>query len=166
MNARLGSRLPWLPRLPVSPLAVSIAWGLAVAVGSVGLDHLLLDYTRLLPNAAIFLSDLLLGIVAGALLYHVIVVSVAERRSVAERLDSIAEMNHHIRNALQIIKFNAQPGADERRMAEMQEAMDRIHWTLVEILPRVEPEFELQEGGMRSRFLKRSRDGEKTEHAD
>lgn len=166
MNENRRSRLPWLPQFPGKALSTSIVCGLAVALGSIGLDHLILDYTNLLPNRAIVLSDVLSGIVAGALLYQLMGVSIAERRSVAERLESIAEMNHHIRNALQVIKFNAPSGADELKMAEIQEAMDRIHWTLVEILPRVEPEFQLEEGPVRERFLNRVKESEETEDGD
>jgi hypothetical protein len=162
MNAKPGSRCPLLPQLPGKPISSAIICGFAVAIASLGLDHLLLDYSHLPPNAAIFLSDLLAGIIAGALFYQLMVLSIAERRGVAERLEIIAETNHHIRNALQIIKFNAHTGASERSIEEMQAAIDRIHWSLLELLPRVEPQFEAQDSA-RAPFLDPREGGKETE---
>jgi two-component sensor histidine kinase len=64
-----------------------------------------------------------------------------ERVRVIERLATIDEMNHHIRNALQIISFNAHGESSETELAEIRQAVTRIQWSLNEILPKVEPEF-------------------------
>jgi hypothetical protein len=67
---------------------------------------------------------------------------VCERReNVAVRLKTIADMNHHIRNALQTIQFSAYSTQDQQTIADISEAVERIQWALREVLPgRVSPE--------------------------
>ena len=61
---------------------------------------------------------------------------VSERReNVAARLRTIADMNHHIRNALQTIQFSAYSTKDQQTIAEISEAVERIQWALREVLP-------------------------------
>ena len=74
-------------------------------------------------------DDFLGGVVVGVLLYFY------ERlrdRYLAERLRTIALMNHHVRNALQAIKY-ARYSKDDVRVIE--QAVARIEWALREILP-------------------------------
>ena len=72
---------------------------------------------------------MIFGVVVGVLLY------LYERlrdRYLAERLRTIALMNHHVRNALQAIKY-ARYSKDDVRVIE--QAVARIEWALREILP-------------------------------
>jgi hypothetical protein len=83
----------------------------------------------------ILLSNLLVGLVAAALVY---VLSVRERQRQAYvdcRLRVIAEMNHHIRNALQVISFYSRSG--EKQNVGIAEAVERIQWALREVLPQM-----------------------------
>jgi len=62
------------------------------------------------------------------------------RELVRQRMSTIVEMNHHIRNALQVIKFwsvqhqNCNP--DEAQIQLVRDSVDRIEWALREVLPR------------------------------
>ncbi|HWC16943.1 MAG TPA: hypothetical protein VG498_08000 [Terriglobales bacterium] len=83
----------------------------------------------------ILLSNLLVGLVAAALVY---VLSAREQQRQAHiecRLRVIAEMNHHIRNALQVITFYSRKG--EKQEVGIVEAVERIQWALREILPQL-----------------------------
>lgn len=61
---------------------------------------------------------------------------VCERReNVALRLRTIADMNHHIRNALQTIQLSAYSTKDQQAIGEISEAVERIQWALREVLP-------------------------------
>lgn len=83
----------------------------------------------------ILVSNLLIGLVAGALVY---VLSIRERQRQAYvecRLRVIADMNHHIRNALQVIAFYS--GKGERQEVGIVEAVERIQWALREVLPQL-----------------------------
>jgi hypothetical protein len=80
-------------------------------------------------------SSLLVGTVAGVLVY---VLSLRERQHQAYvecRLRVIAEMNHHIRNALQVITFYSRNGA--KQQVGIVEAVERIQWALREVLPQL-----------------------------
>jgi hypothetical protein len=80
-------------------------------------------------------SSLLVGTVAGVLVY---VLSLRERQHQAYvecRLRVIADMNHHIRNALQVITFYSRTGA--KQQVGIVEAVERIQWALREVLPQL-----------------------------
>jgi signal transduction histidine kinase len=85
-------------------------------------------------------SALLIGWLASAL-----VRIITERRQVTvARLEVIAEMNHHIRNALTAISLSASTIPNEQSVRVIRESVDRIEWTLREILPRERPIAEQQ----------------------
>jgi len=76
-----------------------------------------------------FGDDLLAGIIVGLITFLV-----ERRRSqyLARRLQVIALMNHHVRNALQAIKFAHQT---DQQVRLIDDAVARIEWALREILP-------------------------------
>ncbi|HET8824125.1 MAG TPA: hypothetical protein VFM77_03275 [Terriglobales bacterium] len=83
----------------------------------------------------ILLSNLMVGLVGAALVY---VLSLRERQRqqyVECRLRVIAEMNHHIRNALQVITFYSRNG--QKQEVGIVEAVERIQWALREVLPQL-----------------------------
>jgi hypothetical protein len=83
----------------------------------------------------ILLSSFLVGLVAGALVYFLSVRERQRRAYVDCRLSVIAEMNHHIRNALQVITFYSRKG--EKQEVGVIEAVERIQWALREVLPQL-----------------------------
>jgi hypothetical protein len=83
----------------------------------------------------IMLSSLLVGLVAGVLV-HLLSIRDRQRRAYVDcRLRVIAEMNHHIRNALQVITFYSRKG--EKQEVGVVEAVERIQWALREVLPQL-----------------------------
>ena len=83
----------------------------------------------------ILLSNVMVGLVGAALVY---VLSLRERQRqqyVECRLRVIAEMNHHIRNALQVITFYSRQG--QKQEVGIVEAVERIQWALREVLPQL-----------------------------
>ena len=83
----------------------------------------------------ILLSSFLVGLVAGALVYFLSVRERQRRAYIDCRLRVIAEMNHHIRNALQVITFYSRKG--EKQEVGVIEAVERIQWALREVLPQL-----------------------------
>jgi signal transduction histidine kinase len=75
----------------------------------------------------------------------------AEQRRQAEllRMQVIAEMNHHIRNALAAISLSTDMIKNQQSIRVISESVDRIEWSLREVLPRSRP---LREED-RNRFL-------------
>ncbi len=87
----------------------------------------------------IILSNVANGVIAGALFYQFVRNERMRHEMVRERMHTIAELNHHIRNALQVIKFwgaqhqNCQ--LDDVQLQLMKDSVDRIEWALRELLP-------------------------------
>jgi uncharacterized membrane protein (DUF4010 family) len=87
-------------------------------------------------NDLLLISDFLIGFVAATVVYKLAVHADKESRFLAVRLRVIAEMNHHIRNALQVIAFHTQL-PEQHKIAEIDEAVNRITWALRELLPKM-----------------------------
>ncbi|HVG92130.1 MAG TPA: hypothetical protein VNB54_11630, partial [Alphaproteobacteria bacterium] len=83
-------------------------------------------------------SNGLTGLFAGGLFYQMAREAKASRALVEERMKTIAELNHHIRNALQVIKFlgGQRSGLDAVQLQLINDSADRIEWALREVLPR------------------------------
>ena len=86
----------------------------------------------------LLITNAIPGLVAGALFYQFARNEKREQEFVRERMRTIAELNHHIRNALQVIKFC---GSDQANLGAMQlqlikESANRIEWALKEVLPK------------------------------
>jgi len=79
-----------------------------------------------------FVDNFVAGIAAG------LVVLVYERwrqREVDRKLQTIRLMNHHVRNALQIISAASYIEDPTEQLASVREAVRRIEWALREVLP-------------------------------
>jgi hypothetical protein len=98
-------------------------------------------FDRLLARDGVTRTDILLtsnaltGVVAGFLFYALTNIERLRRNVLQERLRTIAEMNHHIRNSLQVITYAAatQQNADSVEM--IRSSVERIEWALREVLP-------------------------------
>ncbi len=82
-------------------------------------------------------SDALGGVVAGALSFRLLQYERERRARLRQRIEVIADMNHHVRNALQVISFHAYSSADKEQLEAVKESMERIQWALKEILPKL-----------------------------
>src|SRR5207237_9789422 len=70
-----------------------------------------------------------------------------ERLAALRRFELIAEMNHHIRNALQTISYQRYTDTDPAASQRLKEAVERIQWVLEEIWPVVQKREGSQEHG-------------------
>jgi hypothetical protein len=80
-------------------------------------------------------SNGLTGIFAGFLFYTLAKNERERRELIRERLRTIAEMNHHIRNALQVITYATVVGKDNESVELIRSSVERIEWALREVLP-------------------------------
>ena len=83
-------------------------------------------------------SNGLTGLFAGVLVFQLAREEKASRELMRERMKTIAELNHHIRNALQVIKFlgGQRSGLDALQLQLINDSVERIEWALREVLPR------------------------------
>ena len=100
-----------------------------------GFDRLLL--TEGVPRFdVLLLTDVLTGIVAGALFLQFKIRSMEKQKLLEDRLQKIADMNHHVRNALQVVSYYGYLSKDSEATKLIDESIRRIEWTLREVLPR------------------------------
>jgi hypothetical protein len=117
---------------------------IAVLVSALGvlLDRILIKEG--LPRfGMLILSNSITGLFAGGLFYHIAREEKVQRELMRARMKTIAELNHHIRNALQVIKFwgaQHRPALDSKQIQLINDSVDRIEWALREVLPKYEVE--------------------------
>ena len=118
-------------------LAVFIVTLVVAALGFV-FDYFL-GQVGLSRFGMLIMSNGLTGLFAGGLVYQLAREERASRELVRARIKTIAELNHHIRNALQVIRFlggQQRPSLDAMQLQLINDAVDRIEWALREVLPR------------------------------
>jgi hypothetical protein len=120
--------LHWSVKYVIVVLAI-----LADVTEDIWMDSLLAS--RGLTPHAVFWDDLISGSFVGLALLAVLMAADRGKRAQHDRLRLIAEMNHHVRNALQVIYASAMCSSDKRHLDKIGAAVDRIDWALREILP-------------------------------
>jgi hypothetical protein len=117
-------------------VSIAASWGAAVMLCSLGAQWL--AYDKLLHDGGIrVIGSILAGLVTAMLAFRLETETADRRRADLRRFQVISEMNHHIRNALQVISYHAYV-ADPKSHGEIREAMGRIDWVLREVLPQVD----------------------------
>ncbi len=134
-------RRMWLPAVASNLGLVALGFGVLMFLCSLALDWMLLRHHEG-AGITVMASDALAGCVAAGLVYRMLQYGRERRRMVEQRLHTISEMNHHIRNALQVISFSAHSARSQKELAEITDSVNRIQWALREILPKLEPTFE------------------------
>ena len=129
-------RRPWIERM-------SRRWSMAVGFGVATLLFLagvLLDWLvthRLVPAVSMTLAGAGMSLGVGFLVYRAIYDAHERHQKILARLLQIAEINHHVRNALQVLAYHglSERGQGEAAIREVTAAVERIDWVLREVLP-------------------------------
>jgi len=117
-----------------SVLAFAASALLICAIGY-GFDRLLLKEG--VPRFdVLLLANILTGCVAAALFLQARSRTREKERLLEQKLETIAVMNHHVRNALQVVAYYGYQHDDDKAGKLVQESITRIEWTLKEVLPR------------------------------
>jgi len=84
------------------------------------------------------ISSLITGSAAGYVFYQFARNEKNRTDAMRERIRTIADLNHHIRNALQIIRYagDSRTALDATQLQLINEAVARIEWALREVLPK------------------------------
>lgn len=85
-----------------------------------------------------FLSNLIIGLIAGWLFYQFARNEKHKREIMRQRIRTVADLNHHIRNALQVIRYagGSKTTQDATQLQLINEAVARIEWALREVLSK------------------------------
>ena len=86
----------------------------------------------LLPMALV--SDVVAGTLSGIFVFAVLRNTRERRLAMLRRLKAIREINHEIRNALELIQLSAYSTHHQQAITTISNAVDRIQWTLREIV--------------------------------
>jgi hypothetical protein len=122
------SRAGWLT--PLSGGAVAF-------ITSIAAQWLIYDYW--LGGSGLRLADPSVAAIAVALFVrHLRQTALRNRLADLRRFAVIREMNHHIRNALQVLVYRPFVRDEQSEMA--RQAIKRIEWVLTEVLPAVRDE--------------------------
>jgi hypothetical protein len=120
--------------------SAGLAVAVVVLVSGVGylLDRLLV--LQGVPRGYMLVAtNTITGIIAGGLFFQAAKHEKQQRAMIREKMQTVAELNHHIRNALQVIKLcgaHSDSMVDARQLQLVKESADRIEWALREILPK------------------------------
>lgn len=117
-----------------SGIAAAFVATVVFAVSSIA-DYFLL-YEHEPARLTIEISDAISSIVIGLLCFQLFRMQQQRRQQIRQRLEVIADMNHHVRNALQVISFTTESG-DEKEIKAIRESVNRIQWALKELLPKI-----------------------------
>ncbi|HXE08062.1 MAG TPA: hypothetical protein VN612_09205 [Acidobacteriaceae bacterium] len=127
-NRQLGTQAAFLnarwPRY-VFPLLIG---GGAFGAG------ILLDIALGIENRPILYSDVLSGTMAALLSFLAGRYYERLRQADTERLRVAADVNHHVRNALTTVLYSVHVKGDRELIEVTQDAVNRIDWTLREVL--------------------------------
>lgn len=80
-------------------------------------------------------DDLVIGFLAGIVIFFAMAVRGERESRIRERLILVAELNHHVRNALATIVLSAEHPDLKKRLQSTTEAVDCIEWALRELVP-------------------------------
>jgi signal transduction histidine kinase len=82
------------------------------------------------------LSDAISSIVVGLLCYQLFRLQRLRRQELRRRVEMISDMNHHVRNALQVISLSTH-GHGQDEIKNVRDSVNRIQWALRELLPKI-----------------------------
>jgi hypothetical protein len=116
-------------------VAAALVIGVITTLLGIGVDRMLHQQRPLLT------SDVLEG-AAAALLSGVALLRFQRRkRDLLARIQAVEDVNHHVRNALTAVMYSTVLTQDPVLNAIVQDANERIDWTLREVLPRTVASF-------------------------
>jgi signal transduction histidine kinase len=117
--------------------------GAALGVGVVSFLATELMHYLLVPDIGRYrerlLAEGLSAFVVSCLVAKLVYINRKQHGLTMARMQVIAEMNHHIRNALTPISLSLDATDHQQLNGVISEAVDRIDWALREILPRDVP---------------------------
>ncbi len=115
---------------------LALAAGAAIAAFDIGTQWFV--YIYLLHESELrFVGCTIAGLITILLVQRLLERGNRATRATIHRLETIAEMNHHIRNALQTISYERHFSTDTGVAARMTGAIRRIQWALEEVLPGI-----------------------------
>ncbi|MDP9263295.1 MAG: hypothetical protein M3O85_03125 [Acidobacteriota bacterium] len=115
-------------------LLLSGGGALIIGFASYYINRLMLRY-GINPSTESLLDDLAIGSLGGDIVLLTGALRWERESRIHERLTLIAELNHHVRNALTTIVLYSEYPDLKQRLQRTSEAVDRIEWVLRDLVP-------------------------------
>jgi hypothetical protein len=88
---------------------------------------------RYLPRESLMLAGAAVALAGGVLVFRILTDIQVRYQAMRDRLSRIAELNHHIRNALQVIAYHNVPQRAERAIQQVNAEVLRIESALRDV---------------------------------
>jgi len=141
-----GTKQGFAPTRSIAPARANSWRAIVVIAFGVGLVSFLsteLMHYWLVPdlgrNRERLLAEAVSALVVTCLVARLAYLARRQQRLTLARMQVIAEMNHHIRNALAPIALSVDAIENQQLIQIISDGVDRIDWALREILPRETP---------------------------
>jgi hypothetical protein len=129
---QISIQQPWFATISATERAlVSLALG-----GFVFLSGGVLDWfvtRQYLPGISLMLAGAAVALAVGLLVFQILTDIQGRYQAILDQLRRIAELNHHIRNALQVIAYHNLPARGERAIQQVNAEVLRIESVLREV---------------------------------
>ena len=128
--------LLWILRSPLRITTLVVLFGASASLMEY-LIHLVVTTSSALPSVQVLANSVMLGIFAA--FFGLLVLTAARERQhkVRDDLRRIAELNHQVRNALQVIVYSEYSPNNSQHRAAVLEGVEKIEATLRELFPLV-----------------------------
>lgn len=136
LRPRLEKAVFWILRSPLRSTIAVVAFGVSASLLEFVI-HLLVITSSASPLVQALADSIILGIFAAFFGFILLMVARSRRRKVQEDLRRIAELNHQVRNSLQIIVYGERSADMGERRSAVVEGVERIEGTLRELFPLV-----------------------------
>jgi hypothetical protein len=100
--------------------------------------HDLIQYFAPEPNIARILDSSTIAFLIAAITWIEIQAVQQRRRKVLEDMRVVSELNHHVRNALQVIQYASRVPEAKQQVQIIDESVERIDATLKELFPTID----------------------------
>ncbi|MFY9673490.1 MAG: hypothetical protein WAK13_03515, partial [Terriglobales bacterium] len=130
-------------KLPAPTPSWRFVLGAALGVGLVSFLTTELMHYWLVPdlgrNRERLVAEALSALIVSCLIARLAYMARKQQQLTIARMQVIAEMNHHIRNALAPISLSVDAIENQQLIRVISDGVERIDWALREILPRETP---------------------------
>jgi|ERR1700675_393190 len=129
---QISTQQPWFAILsPVQRALVGLAVGAFIFLSGGVLDWFVTR--QYLPRISLMLAGAAVALAVGLLVFQILADIQERYQAMLDRLRRIAGLNHHIRNALQVIAYHNVPERNERAIQQVNAEVVRIESVLREV---------------------------------
>lgn len=129
---QISIQQPWFARTSrVQRALVSCAVGAFIFLSGGVLDWFVTR--QYLPRISLMLAGVAVALAVGLLVFQILTDIQERYQAMLDRLQRVAELNHHIRNALQVIAYHNVPERSERAIQQVNAEVLRIESVLREV---------------------------------